>query len=107
MERKINTKNLYIAEIGKFNIRYDCDCEKAVATSYSPPKYVLIKKNIFNNYSDVFSKRKYMSFNKASRKFFCDNIDVVVCGMEPLIISKRRISYKDAEKILNKKMKNM
>lgn len=31
MKRKIRTKNLYIAEIRKFSIRYDWDGEVAVA----------------------------------------------------------------------------
>lgn len=107
MKRKIRTKNLYIAQIRKFSIRYDCDGEKTVATSYVPPKIVLIEKNIFNNYRDVFSKRKYISFNKASEKLFCDNIDVVVYGMEPVIMSERKISYKDAKENLDKLNENI
>lgn len=107
MERKIRTKNLYIAEIKKFSIRYDYRGEVAVATSYLPRKFVLIKKNIFNNYKDVFSKKKYISFDKASRKLFTDNIDIVVSGIEPIIMSERKIAYKDAKENLNKLNENI
>lgn len=107
MERKIRTKNLYIAQVRKFNIRYDYDCEVAVATSYLPPKLVLVKKNIFNNYIDVFSKRKYISFDKASGKLFNDNIDIVLYGIEPIITSERKISYKDAKESLDELNENV
>lgn len=96
MERKIRTKNLYIAEIKKFSIRYDYR-----------GKYVLIKKNIFNNYKDVFSKKKYISFDKASRKLFTDNIDIVVSGIEPIIMSERKIAYKDAKENLDRLNENI
>ncbi len=97
---KIRTKRLYVSKVGKLEKEYTYDGIRCVCRGTNTPIYVLVKKNIFSNYVDIFSKRRYISFEKASNMFFKEAPDWVLLSSIPLITAKKYITYSEATELL-------
>ena len=96
-----STKGLCLAEV-KYKIhRYD-DCGDRLygLRSFNPKKYVLVRKNEVHDYVDIFTKTNYSTYYS---DYFPEDNELVLSVLSPVISNKRRIKYKDAERILETK----
>lgn len=98
MKRKINTKNLYLAQVGKFGF----DWVKGWGEPYPIPKFVLVKKNVFDHYIDVFSKTRYFSVKQCICRALTDGIieEHALCFIEPIVLHGKWVTYSDAREFL-------
>lgn len=102
-----STKNLYLAELvlqmpGEKHIY---GVVYGIPRSFYHSKYVLVRKNkkkysVYYKYKDVFTGSTYLAFG--------DDImngwrKITAYDPVPIVSNKRRIRYKDAEKILKEK----
>lgn len=93
------TKNLYLGKL-KYSVSYVKNGENWYGIrTYSPNKYVLVRKKEYDLYTDIFTKSEYPSRGKS----LCHNKKVMVDDLNPIVSNKRRIKYKDAEEILKTK----
>ncbi len=98
-----STKDLYLAQLTK---KYDYT-KKGITyygvKSLTPRKFVLVRKYSdysFDLYKDIFTKSKY---HIAYDDSFPSNGTIIVQNLRPVVSNKKRIKYKDAEKILKTK----
>ncbi|MEG2351159.1 MAG: hypothetical protein RSB54_00565, partial [Bacilli bacterium] len=89
----LKTKDLFLAELVIGKIKYDNETKRGIK-SFSPKRYVLVKKE-GNDYEDVLTYSKY----KFYKNCYVTNDEMVVANLEPIITEKKRINYKDADKM--------
>ena len=98
------TKDLYLGELVIY--RYKTKSIGRISDyyfdSFRQPKFALVKVNTNfygTKYKNIFTNQKYRTLTDY------DNVSghVVVEHLEPIITNKSRITYKDAEKILEEK----
>lgn len=109
------TKDLYLAELGIYekvrvgedgyfkntltgntypNYVYNVKCY-----SFELPKYIICKKESKHEFTDVFTGSKYEKYTYS----FYDDGDILIKDLEPIVSNRSRISYKDAEEMLETK----
>ncbi len=92
-----STKNLYVAELMR---KEKVDKMHTTLTSFIPKKFVLVKNIEYNSYKDVFTKTNY----GMKHDYYSPMVGtILVQNLSPIISTKRRIKYKDAEGILKTK----
>lgn len=103
MKRKINTKNLYLAQVGKFRF----DWFESYGETYPIPKFVLVKKNVFDHYIDVFSKTRYFSVNQCTYRAIAKGRfeEYALCSIEPIVLHGKWVTYSDAREFLEEMTK--
>lgn len=93
-----STKDLYLVEL----VRYEYEESKELVTWYrsNPRKCIIARKkgDNFPVFIDVFTKSSYRDYESNLLKV--KDEEVVAKIISPFISNKRRIKYKDAEKIL-------
>ncbi len=106
--KNLKTKNLYVGTFYSFKSYYRGPARIDEATIVNPVKVVLVKKNILNQYKNAFNKKRYFTFKPASTKLSTIGINFIINNIEPLelldpnVVNKREITYKDAEESINK-----
>lgn len=101
-----STKDLYLAELilyeGKYAGIYDGKWKYNTTTyRFQPEKYIIARKEstIEHKFIDIFTGSSFYDFNNCSLEF----TGIVAAPISPIISNKKRIKYKDAEKILHTK----
>ena len=106
--KKIRTKNLYIGELLRFEYHYEFEADSWInrklseISTYSPRKYVLVKKGIFG-YKNIFTKRRYKYLGDAIKihlyRFMDYNGEEVIGNLESFESREKSITYSDANTI--------
>lgn len=106
--KKLKTKELYVGLMLDFKTTSTSTVRNHKASMVYPPRFVLVKKNIFNHYINPFTKKEYFTFEQASSVFFNKNVHSVISNLIPLYImdqkvaGKEKITYVDAERSLKR-----
>lgn len=95
-----STKNLYLGELKTYKESYVGDGKyRYHVCSFDTPKYILGKKWGLYSLRELFNHSIYNTVGSS----FAESGDIVVDDLVPIITPEKRISYKDAEEILETK----
>lgn len=96
-----STKDLYLVEL----LRYEYNKSNDLSTWYrsNPRKCIIARKkdDDFIEFIDVFTKSSYHIYKPDDYEL--NSGEIVAKPISPIVSSKSRIKYKDAEKILHTK----